>query len=207
MNIFLRHSLHTCTHTHIFSSSGFLFHALTLTLPVWMASSLVSNSFIFIAQNHTHRHVSQSKKKGKNCPSGKKPRADTDSRGRPSASTRNKPWGCFVWSELVAKTTLTHGKWMNWMKWICSKCTAEMGVVSIPVVYLIMHLLGAFGTKAQRWKSAHLFELSLQTHITEQSTQKEHGLDFFDVVTKSKGTPVNMWALVHKYPVPLETQF
>lgn len=80
---------------------------------------------------------------------------------------------------------------------ICSKCTAETGTVSVvsrPFIYLFT-LSQTYKAK----KSLHLFGLSLQRHIIEQSRQKEHCLDYYYAVRKSIETAFKMWGLANAF--------
>lgn len=80
---------------------------------------------------------------------------------------------------------------------ICSKCTAEMGTVSAVSQSFIY--LFTLSQKHKAKKSLHLFGLSLQRHIIEQSRQKEHCLDYYYVVRKSIETAFKMWGLANVF--------
>lgn len=80
---------------------------------------------------------------------------------------------------------------------ICSKCTAEMGTVSAASQSFIY--LFTLSQKHKAKKSLHLFGLSLQRHIIEQSRQKEHCLDYYYVVRKSIETAFKMWGLANVF--------
>lgn len=63
-------------------------------------------------------------------------------------------------------------------------------VQRVPYRLLFIYLLCLRSTKLK--KSLHLFGLSLQRHITEQSRQKEHCLDYYYAVRKSIETAFKM---------------
>lgn len=80
---------------------------------------------------------------------------------------------------------------------ICSKCTAGMGTASAVSQSFIY--LSTLSQKHKAKKSLHLFRLSLQRHIIEQSGQKEHCLDYYYAVRKSIETAFKMWGLANAF--------
>lgn len=110
----------------------------------------------------------------------------------------------FVFSRHSVKTEYGKGSTIgcSYKMWprrshICSKCTAEMGTASAASQSFIY--LFTLSQKHKAKKSLHLFGLSLQRHIIEQSRQEEHCLDYYYAVRKSTETAFKMWGLANAF--------